>query len=255
MMSVSKATLPGARRLLWSLLFLVSGLALGCDSGGGSDPIATGPPSQSPRVAPPNPTLTVNLRNASSGVAGLSSFQVIAYNVRGAQLAQLRVALNQNAPFEDLPAGPVQFRVIGRAQDDTILGFSDLSGAVPGDSEVVAPRLVQTDRIPPRATPGAPFLAFTRLPAAFEAGVVYSIEVSAFDAQGQLDASASDSLGMSSSGVSAVIPEIGVLFNNGRAVFSSLSFPQGSNGSVTFTASSRGYQPATSPTLPVRSNQ
>ena len=247
----------GKRRAgwLWSLLLIVGGLFNGCDSGGGGlDPVGYGPAPTAPGQHAPNPTLTVHLQAAGAGVDGLSSLAVIVYNVRGAQLARSAVPPGQSASFEDLPAGPVQLRVVGRDVNDGVLGFSDLSAAVPGDTNVNAPRLILTDQVPPRATPGAPFLAFTRLPASFQAGVPYRIEIGAFDAQGQLDTTASGAPSLTSSGVSAVMPEIGVLFADGRAAFPSLSFPPGSNGVVTFTASAGGFQHASSPTLPVRSN-
>jgi hypothetical protein len=196
--------------------------------------------------------LTVNLEAAMAG--GVTNFDVIAYDIRGAELARQRVVAGQNASFEDLPAGSVQIRVVGLSQTDLVVGFADVSAAVPTDTRVDSPPLTPSDAVPPPGTPGTPFLAFTGLPASFEAGITYTIEVSAFNAQGQLDSAASGSVGLSSSGVTAVMPSIGVLLSNGRAVFPSVAFPQGSNGTVTFTASSGGYQAAVSPTLPVRSN-
>jgi hypothetical protein len=242
------------RPALLALLLLACCCLVGCDAGGQSDPVGSAPPPAGPGPAQPNPTVTVSLETAAAGVSGLTDFQVIAYDVRGAELDRRTVVVGQNAVFEDLPAGSVQIRVIGSDSNGAILGFCDASVAVPGDTRVEAPPLTLGDQVPPPATPGTSFLAFTGLPASFQAGVSYSIEVSAFDAQGHLDTSANGSVGLSSSGVSAVMPEIGVLFTEGRATFPSLVFPQGSNGTVTFTASAEGFQSAVSPTLPVRSN-
>lgn len=234
--------------LLWSVVLT------GCDSGHGGDVAGNVPAPNSPRAPQPNPTLRVNLDPAGAGIGGLEQYRVIAYDIRGAELAEQTVPRGQDANFEDLPAGAIEVRVIGLGPDDEVLGFSDVSAAIPNDTEVDAAPLTPSGTLPPPATPGTAFLAFTGLPAVFEPGVSYSIEVSAFNAQGLLDTTANGSVGLSSSGASAVMPEIGVLFNSGRATFSSLTFPQGTNGTVTFTASAVGFQSATSPTLPVRSN-
>lgn len=233
----------------WVLLCLF--LLAGCDSGGGGGEVTNVPPqAPPPNQAQPNPALTVNLTGASTGVAGLTEFRVIAYDIRGAELDRKTVLVGGNALFEDLPAGSLQIRVIGLNQAGTVLGYSDVNVAVPNQTSVNAPTLTLTAQVPPPATPGAPFLAFTDLPGSFQSGVPYAIEVSAFDAQGQLDTSANGSVGLSSSGANAVMPALGVLFTNGRAVFPSIVFQEA--GTVTFTASSGGYQAAVSPTLPVR---
>ena len=233
----------------WVLLCLV--LLAGCDSGGGGGDVTNVPPPAPPAPVQPNSSLTVNLQGASAGVSGLTEFRVIAYDIRGAELERKTVLVGGNAIFEDLPAGSLQIRSIGLNQAGTVLGYSDVNVTVPNDASVNAPTLTLTAQVPPPATPGAPFLAFTALPASFQSGVAYSIEVSAFDAQGQLDTSANGSVGLSSTGANAVMPALGVLFTNGRAVFPSIVFPEG-GGTVVFTASSGGYQAAVSPTLPVR---
>lgn len=241
------------RWVLLSLLVMLAGGLAGCDSGnGGGDVTGGGPAAQPPGKAQPNPTLVVDLDNAGNGVAGLTEFRVIAYDIRGAELERLTVLVGADANFNDLPAGSLQIRTIGLNASGAVLGYSDVNATIPAVARVAAPSLTLTDQVPPPATPGAPFLAFTGLPASFQPGVPYSLEISAFDAQGQLDTNANGSVGLSSSGVSAVMPELGVLFTKGRAVFPSIVFPQGSHGSVTFTASSGGYQAAVSPTIPVR---
>lgn len=232
---------------------LVVGWLAGCDSAGG-DVTGGGAVPMPPGKAQPNPTLVVSLTNAGAGVAGLTEFRVIAYDIRGAELDRRTVLVGGDAAFDDLPAGSLQIRAIGLSESGAVLGYSDVNATIPNDTRISSPSLTLTDQVPPPATPGAPFLAFTGLPASFQPGVPYSLEVSAFDAQGQLDTNANGSVGLSSSGASAVMPELGVLFTNGRAVFPSIVFPEGSHGTVTFTASSGGYQAAVSPTLPVRSN-
>jgi hypothetical protein len=232
---------------------LLSALLSGCDSGAGEVADGASVPS-APSAARPNPTLNVNLATAARGWGRLAELQVLVYDVRGANLAERTVSPGQDAAFSDLPAGSVMIRVIGRDSAHTLLGFSDVDAAIPTHARVDARALQSANTVPPPATPGTAFLGFTGLPAVYQAGVPYTIEVSAFNAQGELDTTASGSIGLSSSGVSAAMAEAGVLFNKGHAVFPPVVFPPGSNGTVSFTASAAGYQSVVSPTLPVRSN-
>lgn len=250
---MGKISLTGPRRLLAGMLVLLGGLSLGCDSGSGTDGGgASGPPV--PGRAQPNPTVTVNLESASASMAGLAQFRVLALDIRGAQLASRTVdAGGPSASFEGLPAGSLQMRVIGMDQNSTVLGYADLDAAVPGATQVSSKALTPGALVPPPATPGAPFLAFTALPASYQGGVLYSLEISAFNAQGQLDTTAAGSVGLSASGTSPSQASQGATLSGGRAVFSNLSFPSEANGAVTFTASSAGLQSVSSPTLPVRS--
>ncbi len=248
-----KLYLTQPKRLLVGMLVLLGGLSLGCDSGSGSDGGLSNAPTV-PGRAQPNPTVTVNLEAATASMAGLAQFRVLAFDIRGAQLAVQTVdAGGTSASFDGLPAGSLQMRVIGMDTNSAVLGYADLDAAVPGTTQVASQALTPGATVPPPATPGAPFLAFTALPATYQGGVLYSLEVSAFNAQGQLDTAATGSVGLSSSGASPTQPSQGVPLSSGRAVFSNLSFPSGANGTVTFTASSGGLQSVSSPTLPVRS--
>lgn len=248
-----KDFLTKRKRMLAGMLLLIGGLSLGCDSAGSGDS-GSAPIASVPGQAQPNPTVTVNLQEAAAGLPTLTEFRVLALDIRGAQLASQTVLVGgTGVNFDGLPAGPLQMRVIGMDQNAAVLGFVDLDTAVPGMTQVVSTSLTPTSTVPPPATPGAPFLAFTGLPASYQGGVHYSIEVSAFNAQGQLDTAAVGSVGLSSSGTSPSRPASGVPLSAGRAVFSNLSFPSGANGTVTFSASAGGLQTVSSPTLPVRS--
>ena len=241
-------------RLFLACLLLTGGIITGCDSGSHS-PLGQNPLPVVPGTPEPNPALMINLDTSAASVSGITEWEVIAYNLRGAELVRQVVSVGQTALLENLPAGSIQLRVVGHNASDQVLGFCDLSATVPNSVSIDAPALTPGSALPPIATPGAPFLAFTGLPAVYQSGVDYSVEVSAFNAQGRLETSVNGSVGLSVSGIAGVQPSAGVLFHKGRAVFSAIKFPQGSDGTVSFTASAGNFQPAISPTLPVRSSR
>ncbi len=233
-------------------LCLLGFLLNGCDSGQFSTlPDASGGVPSNPEA--PSNTLTMDLSSVARSSRDIARVEVTAFSLRGAELTRQQVPSSLMVSLPRLPAGSARLRTVAFKDSGKVLGYSDLLVAVPNAKTVIPPPFELTDRVPPPATPGAPFLAFLVLPSTFEAGTTYSLEIGAFDTQGKLDTTVENSLTFSSSGAPATLPSTRLKFVQGRAVVGSVLFRRGTNGTVTFSASASGFASVTSPTLPVRS--
>lgn len=239
-------------RFLLGTVCLFGMLLVGCDSGANSSFASSSGAVPSNSGTSPN-TLTLDLSSLVRSSREVARMEVTAFSLRGAKLAQEKATSTLLVRFSHLPAGSARLRVVAFGDSDQVLGFSDLLVPVPSAKTLEPPPLDMTDRVPPPATPGAPFLAFLTMPSTFEAGTTYTLEVGAFDTQGQLDTKVERSLSISSYGAPVTLPSSGLKFVQGRATIDSVFFRRGTNGTVTFTTSAGGFASATSPTLPVRS--
>lgn len=244
---------PGGERRgllgLWLLLLLVAGC------GDSQDYVFTGTANNGPNPPGAGNTLTVNLDTSVAVNPRISaearSFEVTLFDAELAEIESQTVARGGSVSFGDLPDGTYTVRVVGLDAAGNPVGYFDRTVVVDDDGSVLIEGLVYTSNIPAIGSTDTPFMIFTELPDALSGGQSFRLQVAAFDANGAPLTSASGSVALSATGLTLSAAPAPAVFNNGVATFNGLSFPEATDGSVTFAASNSTLGTATTPSIEV----
>lgn len=233
---------------LWLiLLFVASGFLNGC--GDSENYVFTGTANNNPG----GNTLTVNLDTApvQARISGDAvTFEVSLYNSSLALVEVVTVPRGQSAVFQSLLDGTYTVRVIGEDANGDPVGYFDRVVNVGDDTSITIEGLIYTSTIPPIGSTDAPFLVITEVPDAITGGSDYDIEVTAYNANGEILTAATGNATLSATGVQPDAADGPQAFSNGRATFG-VQFADDAEGNVSFTVSSPDLGSANSPSIPV----
>lgn len=237
-----------------TLLLTLSLLLVGC--GGSHDYVFT--ESAAPPMADSSNRLTVRLDGSSGSIRGrissaAVSLRVTLYDDNLSQLSTQTPARGESAVFDRLADGIYIARVAGFDGNGQAIGYFDRKVILErnADLTVLIPGLIYTSSPPAAGEDRPPSLVFTELPDTVAVSLPFRLRVEVYDKDGLPVRTAEGTLTLSSVGADPVQGNQQALLEGGVADFSGLTLPEGSGGSVVFSADGPAFRTSSTPPIAI----